>query len=212
MSRRGRLVVLLGIDGTGKSTQAERLKTVAERRGLRTQVVWSRWDPLLLRPVINLGRKGISDDASDDAELSLTLRKRRLFSNPVLRVAWRWVASLDHFVQVAPKIALALRYNDIVISDRYYFDTLVDMGVNFGGTPGRSGFLRLFPKPDEVILLDGDESVLRERNSRANPLSHLLARRPRYLAMSRELGWHVVDATAPVDDVSAQLERLVFGP
>jgi len=47
-----KIIYISGIDGCGKTTQAKVLVQDLERKGVKTEYIWLRWEPSLL-PVIN---------------------------------------------------------------------------------------------------------------------------------------------------------------
>jgi thymidylate kinase len=208
-----RLILLLGLDGTGKSTHATLLADEARARGMRARTVWARWDPFLLLPVMRLARNaGQRGQSATEKDENLTTLKQRLFKRRALRALWSWLAAADHGCRTLPRLIRARRSADILIADRYYHDALVDLAANFGSDlPKPRGLHRLFPKPDAVVLLDAEESVLRSRKNDAPSEAYLHQRRPLYLALARDAGWPVVDASQPLADVQDEIRRHVWG-
>lgn len=208
-----RLVVLLGVDGTGKSTQARLLADEAEERGIDAIAVWSRWKPFVLRPLMAVGKRvsaGAADSRAGAYEQHLSF-KRRVFRLGVVRRAWEWLASFDYGVQTIPRIVAAGRAAELVIADRYYQDALVDMGANYGTQPPRArGLFRLFPHPDHVIVLDAPEEVAFDRKHDVPSIDYLRQRRPLYLELAKRHGWSVVDATQSAEDVHAEVAGIVW--
>jgi dTMP kinase len=208
-----RLVVLLGVDGTGKSTQAHLLTIDAATRGVRAVAVWSRWKPFIVRPFMATARRVSAASAAagtNSYERQMTF-KRRVFRLAFVRHLWQWVASFDHGVQTIPRIVRAGRNANLVIADRYYHDALVDMGANFGSSaPAPRGFFRLFPKPDCVIVLDAPEAVVFKRKDDVPSIDYLRQRRPLYLQLARAHGWPIVDATRPPDQVHEDVSHIVW--
>lgn len=207
-----RLVLLLGLDGSGKSTQARLLADAARDRGLRAKTVWARWDPLLLKPLILLGRRlaRSSGEGTIGSEQAGLVMKRRLFRNRAARVIWAWAASFDHALYSLPKLYCAKHSADLVVSDRYFYDALVDMAVNFDtDVPAPRGLHHLFPRPDRVILLDADEAVLLNRGQDSSS-AYLRDRRPHYLHLAKRMGWSVVDASNDIERVQHDIQRQVW--
>jgi thymidylate kinase len=207
-----RFVVLIGVDGTGKSTQAEFLESDATAKGLRVTALWTRWEPRFIRPLMSLAKHSAGSSSAAGTHARVMSRKRRIFRSPVVRYLWKWLAGIDYGVQIVPRVRAAQRGADLVIADRYFHDALVDMGANFGGAaPSASGPFRLFPKPDRVVLLDAPEEVVFARKQDVPSLDYLRERRPLYLDMAHRNGWPVVDASRPVDQVRADIAAAVWG-
>ena len=190
--RRPRLVVLLGVDGTGKSTQATLLASDAERRGVSAVTVWSRWDPLLLRPLMWFARRFSSPGTTSAAKAyENTVRiKRRIFRGSAARRAWEWLASLDHCVQTVPRILAARHRASLVIADRYYHDALVDMESasvpHRRGHMGSSSYFRDLTGSSCSMRL---KRVVFGRKRDVPSIRYLEQRRPLYLELTRANGW-----------------------
>ena len=206
-------IVLIGVDGTGKSTQAKFLESDATAKGLRVTALWTRWEPRFVRPVMALAKRSSGSSSAAGAHARVMSRKRRIFRSPVVRYLWKWVAGIDYYVQIVPRVRAARRDSDVVISDRYFQDALVDMGANFGSpAPSASGPFRFFPKPDRVVLLDAPEDVVFARKEDVPSLEYLRERRPLYLELARRNGWPIVDASGTADEVRTEISAAVWGP
>lgn len=130
---KGRLVVIEGIDGAGKSTQARRLLRKLRSRGVDavafrepTRGPWGR----------ELKRKAkTAGSLTPEEELALFVKDRR--------------------ENVALNLKPALRAGRVVILDRYYFSTVAYQGAK-GLDPGRIRRLneRFAPLPALVFILD----------------------------------------------------------
>ncbi len=208
------IIAFTGLDGSGKSLQAKALACSLRQERLPSRYVWSRWSPLLIRPVISLGRlffhrRQISDE---DRYRTLQCGKRRLFRRRMVAQIWQTLAFLDYSLQVWAKITLPSRGNSIVVCDRYVHDLLVDLGNNFGYSGEEliqlcgSRWLWLFPKPDLTFLLDIPAEVAFGRKEDV-PLSYLRDRRALYLSLSRIHGVEVLDATASIPELQKVIHK-----
>lgn len=138
---KGIFIVLEGIDGTGKSTQAARLAAWFRERG--RDVVQSReptdgpWGKKL-RESAATGRLSPQD------ELEFFLRDRR-----------------QHVDEV---IAPALAAGKVVILDRYYFSTMAYQGARgFDPAEIRRRNEEFAPVPDLLLILDLDVDTALDR-------------------------------------------------
>ena len=136
--RRGLLIVLEGIDGSGKTTQARSLVRRLRRRGLET--VFLR-EPTRGRWGREIKRKAARADSLTPAEeLALFVKDRR--------------------ENVARNIRPALAAGRIVVLDRYYFSTIAYQGAK-GLDPGRIRRMNeaFAVRPDLVVFLDIDAAA-----------------------------------------------------
>ena len=199
-----RTVVVLGIDGAGKTTAARAL-IAAERAAGREAV-------LVRNPA---GRRWLS----------------RLTARLGVDVPFRWKERFETVVRsvnvLVAQARTALfrrrvlqRAGGLVVMDRHLACQFVLREVR--GLP-RGRFLpwlagRL-PAPDAIVLLDvpAEEAYARidARGEDHEPLAYLQAARAAYLGLAAAEGWHVVDATkAPArvaDALREVLGREVLG-
>ncbi len=139
--RRGRLFVIEGIDGTGKSTQVAALAAWLRGLGL---VVHARREPTMgphgqaLRASATTGRLSLEE------ELRLLELDRR-----------------EHVEQV---IGPALAAGEVVVLDRYYFSTAAYQGARGADPEAIVAHHETFaPRPDLTLVLDLDPEESRAR-------------------------------------------------
>ncbi|MBI5049488.1 MAG: hypothetical protein HZC11_01085 [Nitrospirae bacterium] len=82
---KGYLIVFTGIDGSGKTTQAELLAKNLRQDGLHVSYVWSRWEPFFLKPLLKRWRSGAAKDTAVSGSdfNKIKAKKQRLLNNPV---------------------------------------------------------------------------------------------------------------------------------
>jgi dTMP kinase len=190
----GLFVVLEGIDGTGKSTQARRLGEWFEKQG--REVVLSReptdgpWGKKL-RESASTGRLSPQD------ELQYFLNDRR-----------------QH---VDEKIAPALAAGKVVILDRYYFSTMAYQGARgFDPAEIRRMNEEFAPVPDLLVILDLDVDTAHQRighrGDSANEFEKhesLTRCREIFLSLKDEPFARIVDSAGSLDEVSARILQVV---
>lgn len=216
--KKGRLIVFTGIDGSGKTTQANLLLESLQKDGLDAAYVWSRWEPLLLRPVINRWKnrtKGESTVPEQDFS-ELKSRKKKLLDNPVIRWLWLLFFFIDYSIQIFIKINPELKNKELIISDRIFYDSVIDQAINLGR---RKDWLlksldsfwmnMIFPKPDMVIYVDCPANIAFSRKDDAPNIEYLDERRDLYLELAGKYGWVIIDGTLSVNEISSQIKNLI---
>jgi dTMP kinase len=201
-----RTVALVGIDGSGKTTQAHVLAAALARRGLparyRRNAGGRRW---FGRLAATLGRR--------DGE-HLLGRRVMLLVESVLR----WLAILRTLLRraVTGEVAVMDRYDVCqYASIRARAATPRPERINRAERRARLAY-GLFPKPDVTFLLLVDPAVAYERIERRGydheELSYLRAASAAYQAMPERRDFVVIDANRSPAEVSrALLEHLSAG-
>ena len=192
---RGLNVVLLGPDGSGKSSVVEAVRCGVAPAFVATQR--RTFPPALLR-------RGSGTNATPHAT------RERSFISSVIRAVCYWFVycTLGHYLLIRPAMARAT----LLLHDRHLVDALVDpKRYRYGGP---RWLLRLIwglvPKPDLVILLDAPAELVQARKQEV-PVEETR----RQLAAYRELvsgmrNGRVVDAAMPLREVVAAVEDLIL--
>lgn len=155
----GMTITLSGPDGSGKTAHAEALRNAIAIVGLKSRYVWSRGGSTgLLALVSHLRGRGRGVAAGGAVVVDPIARRQRQLTNPVARLAWAWLVTLDGLLDAYLRIALPARRGRIVIADRYVYDTAVEMDATLpasdrGSRLAIAALLRLAPKPDRAYLL-----------------------------------------------------------
>jgi len=155
--QKGAFVVILGLDGSGKTTVARTLCLLALEQNRFDQVRYSHWQlPLTRDPEFpspdhrNLPRKPMRTHSLVRSLFSAS----RLGKN-LLR------ANLAYWLRVRA----LLRRNSLVLVDRYFYNYFLDpVSVKYYGPAWLAESLRpLFPRPDLVVVLEAPADVLLAR-------------------------------------------------
>jgi thymidylate kinase len=204
--RRPIVVSFSGIDGSGKSTQIERLRSRLSDAGVRVLLV-TFWNDVArltrFREVTGhalfQGEKGVGTPAQpinrrDKNVRSWYMTAARFFLYFVDAISLRVVAGK------ALKAGV-----DVVIFDRYLYDELANLTLRSRVSRSYVRLLMmLVPRPDISFLLDADPIEARARKPEY-PLDFLYSNRRSYLTLSQLVGGMRIVAPQPVPDVARQV-------
>jgi thymidylate kinase len=213
-------ICLMGIDGSGKTTQARSLVDRLNRGGTPARYVWCRWQPFFMKPFQLVGRallqrRGVSPEHYQE----FTASKQRLLRGRFLAHLWLSASLLDYWiVQVFPKIILGKVNGKCLVCDRYLYDTLIDQSINLrlsaenGPRLLSHPLVRIFPRPTCTILIDLDPEIAFDRKNDVDDVDYLRDRRHRYFCFAQQLGAVVVDGNASPENVVEEVNAAVKVP
>ena len=207
------IISLSGIDCAGKSTQLDCLEQALTERGHSVRRVWFRpgYSPLMdnLRAALRKARPGSLPSASAPKA------RAQAFSRPGVSQAWVAMAVVDTLMNLAGHVRWLSLRGETVLCDRYIEDALVDLSLRFPGLVEPEGRLRkalvsACPKPDMAFLLSlSQEEVARRAAIKAEPFEDApevrRARYKTYMQLAKAGHFRVIDAEAPIDDVTRSL-------
>lgn len=190
----GLLIVLEGIDGTGKSTQAKRLGEWFISQG--REVVLSR-EPTSGPWGRKLRETAATGRLSPEDELQYFLNDRR-----------------QHVEEL---ITPSLAAGKVVILDRYYFSTMAYQGARgFDPTEIRRKNEAFAPAPDLLLIMDLDVDTSLERIGARGDTANEFEKRENlercreiFLSIKGEPFVRVIDSSGSLDDVSLRIREVV---
>ena len=195
-----------GIDGAGKSTQIENLRSHMEQAGLRVHCI-PFWDDVArLKGVrefsghkIFKGEKGVG---SPDKPINRQDKNVRSWKMTLVRYFLYFVDS----VSLRSVVKKALRSDaDFVIFDRYAYDELANLNLKNPLARFYVRFIMSFvPRPHVSYILDADPVAARARKPEY-PIEFLHSSRASYAALSALLGGITTIPPMPVEDVKRQV-------
>lgn len=187
-SSRRRTIVLLGIDGAGKTTAAASLVKVLEHSGTPAQ--------LLRNPA---GRRWLS-------------RMAGRFGTSLSPFWANRFESVVRCINVLRAHLKAKTFHGTTVMDRHIACQLVLQSVR--GLPrGRvlPWLIARLPRPEAIVLLDLPAELaharILARGEDSETLPYLRSAREAYLRIAREKGWHIIDGSADPEQVLSDIER-----
>ena len=215
----GILICLLGIDGSGKSTQAQRLVAQLTDAGYAATYVWGGRRGLLTAPLVRYGKARLGAPAQPVDSSAIVNSEYRayvgttqqLFRRSVLRGLWRQITLLEHLLEIWWYVGRPLAQGQIVVCDRYLYDSLVNQAVLFGSATVEiyrqlvNPLLSLVPRPELGFWLDTPPEVALRRKADIYDIQQLELRVPLYGGIASSLAFQRLDGTLPADQLSAEI-------
>jgi len=217
MKRRGFFVYITGIDGSGKTTLAKLLTKSLNKNGFAYRYVYCGFLPVLWRPFMDLGNLLLlrKKDRFKDYTGYVNKKKELLKKHPLWAKMYRDITILDCIPQIFFKVKLPLSHGIDIVCDRYFYDTIINMAPNL--SYGKDEICRiiakwtsLFPKPDQIFLLDVPEKVAYSRKNDIPNIEYLRERRYLYLHMAQSLNAIILDGTKSLEYLINTMQEVIL--
>jgi thymidylate kinase len=225
--RRGAIIAFSGLDGAGKSTQAQALRASLAALGYESELVWTPIGQsaalrrfasaakraLWLLPVGPLA--GARPEAVESHILSRTEPGTPAFgpSRSLASHVWSTVTTLANAVAFKRAARGTRVRGRIVIYDRYVLDTMVELRFRYAPEARLSFQERLIraiaPTPDRAYLLDISPEVAHQRKPDWS-LEQTRLRAGLYRRVHANIGVSRLDAGRALDDISSEIVRDVL--
>ncbi len=163
MKTRGKLVVISGIDGAGKTTLARRLNKLAEDEGVDSEYIYGRVKPVISRMIIFFGRVVLLKRKKKEIFTNFNsyyTQRQKIFQNRKLLEIFIISFLMDQVIQSTVKITPRLWLGKTIFCDRYVKDTLImdiapTMNYSKSDISNMMRYLfKILPQPQFEFLLD----------------------------------------------------------
>jgi len=190
--RKGKLIAVEGLDGSGKTTQACLLVEALRKEGFKA---YYTCEPTQWR-------------VGDLIRLHVAKAKRRA---PVYEAL---LFAADRYEHLAREIRPRLRKGYIVVSDRYVYSSLAYQGASGVSLQWLRNINFFAPKPDLTLLLDlpPEEALKRKKGKLKATFESLTFQRKvrkMYLRLAEEEGFLVFDGLKPVETLHREIFKAV---
>lgn len=185
--RKGCLLVLIGVNGAGKTTFARKLleeyKPLTDFLNGQTGYYFG-WNPFLpltklISQIMQKRKRTLFQNLNAEPKIKIpkiSLKQELLFSYNFLEYYSRYLFYLYP----------SLRRRKLVVTDRYFYDLYGQ--YNYAPQSKILPFLlKMFPKPDYFFVLDASTDILRSRNKEVNNYGQIKKEKTRKLHSEEDL-------------------------
>jgi thymidylate kinase len=218
--RRGRVVSLSGVDGSGKTSQALALVGTLERLGYEAVTEWTRlsYNPSLdviafpVKALVRLVRRRPGRGAREDPAADPAKELRR--QSALVSHAWALIVALANASSQRRVTRRHLRRGRIVVCDRYSLDSAVHLRYRYGEKRGfrlQALVVRLLsPRPLRSFFLDVPAPIALGRKPEQYDLDQLARQVRLYSEEHKVLGARRLDGERPRDELCAEIATDVW--
>jgi thymidylate kinase len=158
----GLFIVLIGPDGSGKSTVSQGLQRLFKPLFTRTRYFHSHFAVLpRLRDLVKIAKWRDFKDEASDASLVANPAQREIKFSPLRSLVYLVYYGLD-YVLGNPIMWYTRGKGEFIIFDRYYYDYLIQRGMSLPRWIINL-VMRMIPFPDVVIYLKNSPDVVLAR-------------------------------------------------
>ncbi len=204
------IITISGLDGSGKSTVAQKLVKTLRSRGVRCKYIWTGWKPSVSYPFLGLMRlTGQTRRVKIDGK-TFVIRDYRF---KPLRTVWPYILFVDYVVNCVVRVRLAKLSGEHLVCDRYAYDFLAQLyEEKMCPSVLHRLALKLFPSPSVSFLFDVQEQTSWKRSIAGErtfeqPLYNFSARRKIYLKLAQQYGMNLVDSQMSPDQMVNEILR-----
>lgn len=202
------IIYVLGTDGSGKTTNA--LRYVREHKSKYTiTYAYFHYTPILLFPLKKFAKMFLIGGINEFQEYDryLNEKKKHTRKHKTLARLYSLIWYVDYVVQTWIRLLpIKLKQVDIVVVDRYYLDSVVNLGclLDFNKDElirDARALEKFLPRADWHVFLDVDEFVAFSRKNDIQSMKYLSERRRLYHDLKEVYNFKVVNAGLSLEEV-----------
>ena len=209
------LICFIGIDGSGKTTQAKALFYWLKKSDIDVRYTWNRFDPKLMKIVEAFAKVVFSkpDISNFDRYENFLGKKKMILKNRFIGLLYQTYMVSEYLLYVLFKLRPESSSGRVVICDRYVHDLATLLAMELGYTNEQLfklfHFLMAFtPKPTVIFLLDLPEEIAYKRKTE-QPKRILKEKREAYLALGRFYNTVKIDGSKNFYEINKQIKGVI---
>lgn len=202
-------VCIIGVDGTGKTTQAKLLIHKLTQENCIAEYRWVRFHHLFSLPLLFIARfLKLSEvqKIDENSEIGYHYFER----SKIISFLYPYLLYIDTLIDVFLKIYIPILSGKLLVCDRFIYDTLVDVMVStknydFLNSKLCTMYINLIPKNAIVLMLATEESILKGRRVDVFCDKTLPLRIKLYKQVSEYFSIPFIDASLNIDEIHEQI-------
>lgn len=205
-----RFFYVTGADGTGKTTQTDRLLADLSSQGMSPRRLWLRFAFFTSIPLLAYARwRGYSWHEADGDVIQGYWDFTQSW---LLRVLLPWLMLIDAASAALFRIYLPLWLGHTIVCERFSLDMVADLEIALKDPdfhtklPGRL-FPTLIPKNSSVILLDGEPEIVSQRRADLMFDRCLPERLATYRRLADSFAYPILSSGNSIEDVYQAIRK-----
>jgi len=212
---KGKLICIIGPDGTGKTTQANLLVEHLRKQGIDCEYKWLRFHHLFSLPVLAVARlMGLS--RVETLKSGRKIGYHDFHKSKFISMIYPYVLFVDTLVFMTLKVTIPMRiFDKTIVCDRFIYDTIVDLVISTGhnllsGSEITKLYLSLIPHNCQIFMLSGEVATLRTRRDDIKFDKALQKRIAIYNIISRKYSISTLNSGLPIDRIQNTIQKSVM--
>lgn len=211
------LISCIGFDGSGKTTLTKIIvNELNQKEGIKFRYMYGALRTQLIDPILAVGRFLFARNIKQKENYSAFSKKKRenLKKHKYLFKQYEYLVMLNYLPQLLVKIALPAALGINLVTDRYVFDTVINISLNFGYSKEKVAemarhYFRFVPEPDLVFLIDLPAEMAFQRKDDIFSIEYLHERRKQYRQLVDMFGMFVLDGTKPIAELKNDAMEII---
>ena len=189
------LICLIGLDGSGKTTLSNHLiYYLSEKYKSRCRYVWAKLGQTSLSRLFIKSRSGIEKNEENPFRLS---NKYKYISYLYL-----FYILIEHWIRIIIFIEIPYLLNQNIVCDRYYYDSIVDLVLNFDIPYEKANdifkLLPFIPEPDLTFYIKITPQIAYSRKKDIYSIKYLENRYKIYSHLESDYSLNPLDGTKDI--------------